>query len=436
MRPPLLPLAALCVAFASLRAASALAAPALAAPASPGIPTAKVLPFPGAAYVVVDVALVRSAPRADAPVVTRLPINAGLYVDDPTPGPAGFVPVRISNDSVVGPAVADELHGYVRADLLGGSKVTAVGLEGALQQATSPEERLTVLERLMVLRGADVDRERLLGEAVASGEGARIARAKALIEPPPEVYGVCFAGHVALLAEVVNGRWISLVDEQEDVSVDAPSVRQARARLQARALQLTTLRYHRYSPAFGEDVGLLVVPRVVTTEDVSSTVRTRIELGPCPSVFGEVESATGIVYATVPLAPPPSSPVSSAEAARWIGALPGDLSGLHVLPVGPSLVELRVGAATRVLDRRSGATRACTDGCPSPAMPGTGEPLWVSTPGDVPLRIASETEDVTLAGWGSPDNAGMWAHPIFVLQRYSATGPPTQIVVTLDQYGC
>jgi hypothetical protein len=237
------------------------------------------------AYVQPDVLRVRASASADAGILTRLPINHPVWVVG-APTAEGFVEVRVRNQEVITPSGQDDaVKGFVRADMLG-KRQTEKMLEDQLGAAPTPQEQWMWLERLMALRGSEADKERMRTLARKSGNKEWLAQAKRMEEPPPTVMGVCFQGRVSILAQLVGNKLEPLVESHDNATRDSPEVRAAEARLRARALELTTLRFSLFRPG------------MLSTAAEAHGAR--------PKVCSRMANSTPIAGAGLARAPPPA----------------------------------------------------------------------------------------------------------------------------------
>ena len=384
------------------------------------------------AFVQPDVLLVRAAASSTAPIVSRLPINT--FVEITRAAPDGWVAIRARNAAASPRDDDDAVIGYVRAELLGPPQ-TRAGLDAALAIA-SGDDVVTLLERIVALGGNTADKERLLTAARARGDKALVARATRLLAPAPMVIGVCFGGRVAVLGELTGDKLEVLVDTRVDADTHAPAVKANEARLMARALQMTTLRFD-WQGGGERASGFLVQPSVVTRVDVLRTARSHIELGPCPQILGENSSKNGVVFVSAPLVIEQDAALAAADVAANVARLPSPVSGLRVFSPAGRLVELNTTDGVHLFQRGAPAPWACsTDACNTRRIRASRAPMWLTLRSGQQLRVGSQTEDVDNAGWGSASNAGLWVHPEFVVQVFDRDGVVVDVVVTLDQYGC
>jgi len=383
------------------------------------------------AYVQPDVLRVRASAAADA---SRLPINHPVTVVG-KPSAEGYVEVQVRNQEA---SSSDNtaLRGFVRADMLGERPQTEEMLEGQLASARTPEEEWMWLERLMALRGSEADKERMHTLAQKSGNKEWMAQSQRLMEPPPTVIGICFQGRVSILAQLVGNKVEPLVETLEKTTKDSPEVKAAEARLRARALELTTLRFS-YFRGGSIRTGYLVQAKVVTELDIEETARSRIELGTCPQIRGESTSVNAHVFVSAPLKREQSTPLPSAELAQYVARLPSPVHDLDVFTPPGRFVELNTGAVY-LFQRGKPAIWACSDdACPvRRRLMSTRAPVWLRLATGQQVRIGSQTEDVDNLGWGSLANSGLWVHPEFVIQVFDDKGGIVEGRVTLNQYGC
>jgi hypothetical protein len=388
------------------------------------------------AYVQSDVLRVRASAAADASILTRLPINHPVLVVG-KPSAEGFVEVWVRSQEIV-PYEDDKrvLKGFVRADMLGERPQTEEMLEGQLASAHTPEEKWMWLERLMALRGSEADKERLRTLAQESGNKEWMAQAKRLEEPPPTVIGVCFQGRVSILAQLVGNKLEPLVERRDNTTRDSPEVRAAEARLRARALELTTLRFSLFRPGM-LDTGYLVQPRVVTELDVTETARTRIELGPCPQLRSETAVFNAHVFVSAPLKREMDASFSGAELARYVARLPSPVHDLRVFTPPGRFLELNSSGGVYLFQQGKPEVWACSsDACPKRRLMSTRAPVWLRFASGQQVRIGSVTEDVDNTGWGTPANSGLWVSPDFVIHVFDDKGGLVEGRVTLNEYGC
>ncbi|WP_309895158.1 hypothetical protein [Archangium sp.] len=340
------------------------------------------------AYVQPDVLRVRASASADAPILTRLPINYPMLVVG-APSAEGFVEIEVKNQEVIH-YDGNSMRGFVRADMLGKQPQTE----------------------------------------------QRVAQAKRLLEPRPTVIGVCFQGRVSILAQLVGNKLESLVETVENTERDSPEVRAAEARLRARALELTTLRFTHFRGGWLQE-GYLVQARVVTELDVGDTAWTRIELGPCPQFRGETTVVNAHVFVSAPLEQERAPSFSGAELAPYIARLPSPVSELRVITPPGRFIELNTTGAVYLFQKGKPEVWACSsDMCPGRRLTGTHVPVWLRLASGQQLRIGSQTEDVDNTGWGTPANSGLWVSPEFVIHVFDAKGGVVEARVTLNQYGC
>ncbi|AKI99460.1 hypothetical protein ATI61_109338 [Archangium gephyra] len=386
------------------------------------------------AHVQPDVLRVRASASADASILTRLPINHPVRVVG-APTAEGFVEVRVRNQEVITPSDQDEVKGFVRADMLG-KRQTEKMLEDQLGSARSPQEQWMWLERLMALRGSEADKERMRTLAQESGNKEWLAHAKRLEEPPPTVMGVCFQGRVSILAQLVGNKLEPLVESHDNTTRDSPEVRASEARLRARALELTTLRFSLFRPGM-LDTGYLVQPRVVTEVDVTETARTRIELGPCPQLRGEVSVFNAHVFVSAPLKREQDATFSGAELARYVARLPSPVHELRVFTPPGRFIELNISGGVYLFEKGKPEVWACgSDACMRRRLTSTQAPVWLQLTSGQQVRIGSQTEDVDNTGWGTPANSGLWVSPDFVIHVFDGNGGLVEGRVSLNQYGC
>lgn len=385
------------------------------------------------AYVQPDVLRVRTSPSADASILTRLPINHPVWVVG-APTAEGFVEVQVNNQEVI-TSDRDAMKGFVRADMLG-KRQTEKMLEDQLASARTPQEQWMWLERLMALRGSETDKERMRTLAQQSGNKEWLAQAQRMEEPPPTVIGVCFQGRVSILAWLVGNKLEPLVESHANATQDSSEVRAAEARLRARALELTTLRFSHYRPGM-LGTGYLVQPRVVTEVDVVETARTRIELGPCPQLRGEVSVFNAHVFVSAPFESKQDATFSGAELARYVAQLPAPVHNLQVFTPPGRFIELNSTGAVYLFQKGKPKVWACSsDACTARRLTSTQAPVWLQLASGQQVRIGSQTEDVDNTGWGTPANSGLWVSPEFVIHVFDDNGGLVEGRVTLNQYGC
>lgn len=386
------------------------------------------------AYVRPGVLRVRASASPDSAIVTRLPINHPVYVRG-KPSAEGSVEVWVWNQEIL----TDEknaVRGFVRADMLSEEPQTEKMLEAGLSSARTPEEEWMWLERLMALRGSEADKERMRTLAQTSGNKEWMAQAKRLEEPPPTVLGVCFQGRVSILAQLVGNKVEPLVESQDNTTRDSPEVKAAEARLRARALELTTLRFSYFRPGM-LDSGYLVQPKVVTELDVSETARTRIELGPCPQLRGESSVFNAHVFVSAPLKREMDTLFSGAELARYVARLPSPVHDLRVFTPPGRFLELNISGGVYLFHKGKPEVWACSsDACPKRRLTSTQAPVWLQLVSGQQVRIGSQTEDVDNTGWGTPANSGLWVSPNFVIHVFDDKGGIMEGRVSLNEYGC
>jgi hypothetical protein len=255
-------------------------------------------------------------------------------------------------------------------------------------------------------------------------------------EPPPTVMGVCFQGRVSILAQLVGNKLEPLVESHDNATRDSPEVRAAEARLRARALELTTLRFSLFRPGM-LGTGYLVQPRVVTEVDVVETARTRIELGPCPQLRGEVSVFNAHVFVSAPLQRGQDDTFSGAELARYVARLPAPVDRLRVFAPPGRFIELNITGAVYLFEKGKPAVWACSsDACTRRRLTSTHAPVWLQLTSGQQVRIGSQTEDVDNTGWGTPANSGLWVSPDFVIHVFDGNGNLVEGRVSLNQYGC
>lgn len=333
------------------------------------------------AYTLPDVLLVRSAPRAKAAVVTRLPMGTVVELEEGKISPEGYVAVRVRNDDAL---TEQSTMGFAKKDMLG----------------NRPADDVVKLNDEKLNKGA------------------------------PVVIGVCFQNRVALLAELEGQKLRSLVETGEESTKDSPRVKAAIARLRARALQLTTIRFSRFGNGL-YDSGYLVQPDVVTNVDVLDTVRSYIDMGPCPRVHGEVSGSNGVVFVSAPLLHiKEDAALPADELAGMVRALTSPVHGLRVFQPAGDVVEVQASGAAHLF-RRGTTTPWRTIGAPH-------QPVWLTLASGAQLRVGSSTEDVSDIGWGNPGSESLWKSPAFIINVIptSAGEGVVEGSFVLHQYGC